>query len=100
MDINFKPQGFSNKETDLFSLYMEDNSMELGFWENEACDYWLDHGDKKKASEELAKALKLSFETMLDDSKANCFIDGLARLSLAKIDWQQIAETLVDQAKP
>jgi hypothetical protein len=95
---NYKPNtklGFINTETDIFALYMEDNVMELGFWESEAARL----GNYPHKAHVLANDLKEFYEKKAESLRLNSFFDMLLAASLKKVDWTQIAETLILQAE-
>lgn len=86
--------GWTNYETWLVKLWMDNDEGSYNYWREQAEDYY--NTDKDDPSG-LAEALKEQHEESLPQLEG--FAADLMNAAMSEVDWREIAESLFSDAK-
>lgn len=92
--------GWTNYETWNVKLWMDNEEGTQDYW-NQAAEealHYRHHDTPEEAANQLACRLKDEFQESMPDLGASCWAD-LLNAALSEVNWYEIAQSLVNDAK-
>lgn len=104
-DTDTKYNGWTNYETWLIALWIDNEEGSSDYWREAACEAWTDSGPgrpnqfiethERNAVGILAERLKDEFSEAMPDLGANFWSD-LLNAGLGEVDWYDVAKHYID----
>lgn len=87
--------GWTNYETWVVKLWMDNDEGSYNYWQEIAQEYF--ERDAETASQDLAGLLKEHHEEALPE--VNGFAADLLNAAMSEVNWDEIADSLIDDIK-